>query len=299
MGSNATIKPVKVTRKGNKDEISVYMAEQYLLNSANAMRAWLAENDKIATGRTINGFKVVIDTVKLVDFNPAPFGLANKRRTKSSYRATISGFNVTLSPTQAAAREVYKVVKKPRKTPLIVRGRLLGVPWLDSVLYGRGAGSPPPYDKIEEWIRAKNVEGVFYNSEQRLARAISWKIAKYGTNPPFAPKNYRRKIYIPILRNIIRRSLPYITDEATEDLLLDFSRNLTKINRSYKLLKKASRVIDFAGRRLKKEALKKVLKSEARRFARRKYNREVRRFFAGSKDKEGNYKSYLRRRLKR
>lgn len=174
----------KVIKPSGRPTVALKTVEAVLRMSVADFQAWQSINDKIATGKSINGWKIIIKEVK--------------------------------------GKLAYKGVVK-------------GVPYINDVLFGRGPGGNPPISEIMKWVRVKGIRDKG-RTIRDIAKVISRKIGREGTNPPFLTNRIKTTMVQFNTRVALKAAAPIFRVVGAEEFMGSITNTLTKLNKGGKAI---------------------------------------------------------------
>ena len=174
-----------------------------LYSSALDFQQWQIRNNKIATGKSVNGWRIHIKPVKWF-----------------------------IPPKVESGEDGYQLTRGGEKLAVAIKGQLKNTqPYVNEMLFGRAPGKQPPRAKIRQWMKAKGVEPRYRNADYLIAR----KIGADGTNPPHLTQRIKTEMVQANTRVVLRKLTPMITDQATELLFRHMLKDLNKLAKLQKV----------------------------------------------------------------
>ncbi len=174
----ARVSKVRITRPaGRRTRIEARITNS-LVETANLMRAWLIDNNRVATGRAAGSLNVVI-TRQPKPSKKLSAGLTRVARDVGAFGDVTGDEGAKkLSRDLTQARTIFNALDIG-----LVSGQIKAAPHFSFAMQGRPAGKAPPVEEIVKWMMAKKVKPLF-DSLRGSAFLIARKIGIDGTNPP-------------------------------------------------------------------------------------------------------------------
>ena len=215
----ARVRKVRITRPpGRRTRIEQRITAS-LLETANFMRTWLIDNNRVATGRAAGSLNVVITRQpKLSTGASKAFTTAAAAAIKFKDDKTAA----LLSKDLTQARTVLNALDIG-----LVSGQIKAAPHFSFAMQGRPAGQPPPIEAIIKWMIAKKVKPKF-ESLRGSAFLIARRIGEVGTQPPHFSDNLTTTIVRAStnrMLNLIKRPLAKVVGRRFVRFLLAASKD--------------------------------------------------------------------------
>ncbi len=206
---------------GRRTLVEEYIT-QMMLRTANTMRSWLIENDKIATGTAAGNLRVVVSRQARPD----------RRLQKFRSSLTIAGFG-DISEDLKDAQNALNLTNLG-----LVNAQVQGVPYLNFALQGRRGGKMPPIAAIIQWLLAKGIASQ-ERSINQSAFLIARKIGREGTNPPY----FTSTMLTTITRASSERMIRSISEPLAKAVGRKFVRFLIKAGKEYDNIRFSSETV--------------------------------------------------------
>jgi len=201
---NIDLKGVPVIRPAGRRTTIERNITNGLITNALLIKAWMKDNDKIASGRGINSIKV--------------------RITRQPQLGSALG-SVRKAARDTGGQQFSDDLKKAQSilnlTDIgLVSGQIVAAPHLKYALEGRGPGKAPPVSVIAQWMADKGLKPMWSGSAYLIAR----KIGEQGTNGPY----FTQPILTTMTRASISKSLNAIKKPLARVIGRRFVRFLMK-----------------------------------------------------------------------
>jgi hypothetical protein len=208
-------KPIRIIRPAGRRTRTEARITNYLVGVGETIQAWLIDNNRVATGKSMNSMKVKITRQARPDK-----ALATARREgRRSDTEAGQAFSDTL-------KDAQKVLNAANLG--LVAGQLVAAPSLNYALHGRPAGKPPPTAAIRKWMIAKGVEPKHKNINQS-AYLIARKIGAKGTNKP----HFEQRMVTQLVRVSMNRAIHLIAKPLAKTVGRKFVRFLLQASKDY------------------------------------------------------------------
>ena len=209
------VKPVRITRPAGRRTGTEKRLTNYMVGVGNAIQAWMIDNNRIATGRSINSLNVVVTRQARVDKTLA----ATRRTARQSGGTQGQDYSDSLK----AAQRILN------KTNLgLVSVQLKAAPSLQFALDGRGPGKQPPVAAIERWMTAKGLKPKAESLKQS-AYLIARKIGAVGTNEP----HFNQKFLTTVVGASLNRMLSLVVKPLAKAIGRKFVRFLLGVTKDF------------------------------------------------------------------
>lgn len=214
-------KPKFVRGRGRPSPAQM-LVEAVLYSSALDFQQWQIRNNKIATGKSVNGWRIHIKPIKWY-----------------------------IPPKVEKGEDGYQLTRGGEKIAIAIKGQLRNTQtYVNEMLFGRRAGKQPPRAAILKWMKAKGVQPRYRNADYLIAR----KIGRDGTNPPHLTQRIKTEMVQANTRVVLRKLTPMITDEATEILFRHMLKDLDQLAKLQKVARSVTieTTLDDKGNRQRK-----------------------------------------------
>jgi hypothetical protein len=187
-----------------------------LVRNAMVMKQWMSDTNRVATGKSINSFKVRIYRQPQV---------TNVRAaTRDHYRGVIGDMKQGADQSNRSfGRDKKKVRQQGTRAQEFINfadvgfvsGQILAAPSVKYALNGRGSGKPPPVEEILKWMNAKGLETKAV-TRRESAFLIARKIGSEGTNPPHFNRHMMTTLAGVTANKLVKAISPLLREHMTE-----------------------------------------------------------------------------------